>query len=221
MDITPMGDVLILAGDIHVGTRAESWIAQACKYYNAVIYVLGNHEFYHGEYHTVINAWKEIERKHPNLFVLHNETVVLDDIRFVGTTLWTNGDKPFLNDYNLIYYKNSMLQIIDTQRFHNEAVDFLLDEFEKPFNGETVVVTHHAPVPECVVPKYNGDKINCMFHANLGQIIADNDILAWVHGHMHDSIDFDYSGTRILCNPRGYVGYGANHGFEPNLIVEV
>ena len=220
MDMTPVGDVLILAGDVHVGTRGLKWIAQACEQYNAVIYVLGNHEFYHGNYHNVINDWKALEKEFLNLFVLTNETIVLGDVRFIGTTLWTNGDKPLINDFALIQYIDRLLTTEDTQRFHKDAVEFLLDEFEKPFKGKTIVVTHHAPIPECVVPKYAGDRINCMFHANLGPIIEDNDIVAWVHGHMHDTIELDYFDTKIICNPRGYYEYAMNFGFDNQMILD-
>ena len=221
MDLTPVGDVLVLAGDIHVGNRAKDWIAQACKHYNAVIYVPGNHEFYNGEYYKVLVSLEDMENDLLNLFVLDNTTAVLGDVRFIGTTLWTSGTKPIINDYAVIAVKDAILKIEDTQAFHAEAVNFLLDELAKPFIGKTVVVTHHAPIPECVVPKFYGNPINEMFHANLGPIIQDNDIALWVHGHMHDSIKYNYHNTEIVCNPRGYVGYGANWGFRDDLVVDV
>lgn len=221
MDHTPIGDVLVLAGDIHVGTRAYGWIEQACKQYNAVIMVFGNHEFYNHHYNLVIEEWKAIEQNILNFFVLHNEVVVLGDIKFVGTTLWTHGNQYGLNDFNCIMFGGGMFTPKHAQQLHHEAVLFLEDELAKPFNGKVVVVTHHAPIPECVVPKYANDSINCMFHANLNTLIEDNDIDFWFHGHMHDSIYVDYHGTQIICNPRGYYGHGANHGFDQNFIVEV
>ena len=91
----------------------------------------------------------------------------------------------------------------------------------QPWGGETVVITHHAPVPECVVPKYAGQPLNECFHAHLNSMIEKNDIAYWFHGHMHDSIFIEQDGTCIVCNPRGYKAYGANHGFKNPLTLEL
>jgi hypothetical protein len=33
------------------------------------------------------------------------------------------------------------------------------------------------------------------------------EIKVWVHGHMHDPFDYTLGETRVICNPRGYIGY--------------
>ena len=45
----------------------------------------------------------------------------------------------------------------------------------------------------------------------------------WVHGHTHDSFDYEVAGTRVLCNPRGYCREGRqeNARFDPSLVIEV
>jgi len=215
------GDVLVLAGDIHVGDKASDWIDIALKRYDQVYYVLGNHEFYQREYHQVIDWWLEAAKYRENFEVLHNMVHAHGDVRFIGTTLWTYGDMPVLNDFYYIKYFNRLLTTNDTRMFHYDAIKFLEDALAQPWGGKTIVVTHHAPVANCVVPKYNGDPINCMFHANLEDIIRENDIAYWFHGHMHDSIYLEQHGTKIVCNPRGYKGYGSNTGFRNPFTVEI
>lgn len=212
--LPPGGEVLILAGDIHVGTKASNWIEQCLRLYDQVYYVLGNHEFYNHEYHKVVSWWLEAAKYRDNFEVLHNQVHAYDGVRFIGTTLWTPSLRRGLNDYNYIGFNNRILNPQDTAAMYLEAARFLEDTLTMPWQGKTVVITHHAPIPECVVPKYAGDSLNASFHANLNSMIEDNDIAVWVHGHMHDSIGFTYHNTDIICNPRGYVGYGANFGFR-------
>lgn len=213
--LTPEGgEVLVLAGDIHVGMKGLPWIDRCLDKYEQVYLVLGNHEFYRNNYHQVLNQWLEAAKDRDNLEVLHNHVHAYDGVRFIGTTLWTPSLRYGLNDYNVIQYNNRLLEPTDTQGFYVEAQKFLEHALAQPFLGRTVVVTHHAPIPECVVPKFKGHPINECFHCNLNHMIADNDIAYWIHGHMHDSIFFDYEDTTIACNPRGYVGHGANWGFR-------
>lgn len=221
MPVPKGGEVLVLAGDIHVGLKALDWIEECLKRYDQVYYVLGNHEFYNHEYHSTVRAWLEIAGKHENLEVLHNMVHAYNGVRFLGTTLWTPALRYGLKDYIVIKYANRILEPSDTQALYYEAQQFLTDALAQPWAGETVVITHHAPVPECVVPKYAGDSLNENFHCNLNYMIAENDIAFWLHGHMHDSIFIEQDGTVIVCNPRGYVGYGANHGFQNPLTLEI
>ena len=45
----------------------------------------------------------------------------------------------------------------------------------------------------------------------------------WVHGHTHDSFDYTINGTRVVCNPRGYVidGVNENARFDPDLVIAI
>lgn len=200
------GEVLILAGDIHTGHNATEWIRKAERNYGLVIYVAGNHEFYGNSYEYVINWWLQSTKHHYNTQFLHNSSVVYGGVRFIGTTLWTYAQDEWINDYSMIAYGGKSLRLRHTKQFHYEALQYLGKALAEPFDGPTVVVTHHAPIPECVHVKYLGNVLNPHFHGNLNNLIADNDIALWVHGHMHDSHDFEYEGTRIVCNPRGYGG---------------
>ena len=207
-------DVLILAGDIHVGDNATEWLKIAMKRYEHVIYVLGNHEFYHRNMMKVRKWWQDTMEYHPNLWVLDNTRTVIDGVQFLGTTLWTDTEKWGLNDFHIIQYtdKKAFTPWHATME-HKFATEFLAEKLAEPGWEKTVVVTHHAPIPECVHPKWRGHELNGLFHGNLNWLINEYQPVLWVHGHMHDDHDFKYNKTRIVCNPRGYKGYGTNPTF--------
>lgn len=217
--------ILILAGDIHVRDNAINFIAEMCTRFYEVIYVLGNHEFYYGEVANIRNWWANEARYYHNLQVLDPGVYEFNGLRIIGATLWTDtlntGMENLLNDYGCITYGGTTLEVQDTYNMHERDTDFIRKILYQPYNGRTVVVTHHAPIPECVVPRYVGTLLNQCFHANLNELVALNDIDLWVHGHMHDTIDFTYGGTRIYCNPRGYKGHELNTGFRNDFVVEI
>lgn len=214
-------DILVVAGDLATAQeywmmKGIDWLQETCKYFDDVIFVPGNHDFYEGEYHKTLVYWRTLCALTPNLHYMHNDVLELNGVRFIGTTLWTPGNDMRMNDFACITRGKRLLHWTDTNEFHKDAVEFLLNMIPTA----DVVITHHAPIQECVRPKYYNDPINVMFHANLNPIIEDNDIKLWLHGHMHDFIDIEYANTRIVCNPRGYVGYEAKDDYAP-FVVEI
>lgn len=217
-------NILILAGDIGVGTGAKDFILKMCDHYDAVIYVFGNHEFYYHQINDVRWRWDEIAQYVYNLYILDNSCAFFEGLRIIGATLWTDTRDPLmqfrLNDYNCILTGTGRLTVEDTYRMNQKHVEGIETYLRMPFEGRTIVVTHHAPIQECVVAKYNGNPLNPCFHNNLNELIKANDIDYWIHGHMHDSINLVYEGTEIICNPRGYKGHCLNMGFRDDLFIE-
>ena len=108
------------------------------------------------------------------------------------------------------------------------ASSFIAAALADPFDGTTVVITHHTPSPKSVHPRYAGDALNAAFSSNLEHLMIGSKAPAlWIHGHTHDSYDYVVNGcTRVVANPRGYTGrYGAvgqeNALFNPGLVIEV
>lgn len=81
-------DVVILAGDIHQGTKGLSWARQAFPH-KPIVYVAGNHEFYGHHWDTLIDELRQEAKKY-DIYFLENQTITLAGIRFLGTTLWTD-----------------------------------------------------------------------------------------------------------------------------------
>lgn len=231
----PECDVVICAGDISPGVRGIMWAAET--YGSAmgqdVIYCSGNHEFYGKR--RIWRHYEKMQAKANDLRVhfLQNSTVVIDEVRFIGCTLWTDfnlqGDQPLamirahgsMNDYKMICYDiNRMITPRIILNEYEKSFKFLQEELEKDFDGPTVVVTHHAPSELSCAEKYKTDPMNSAYASRLDKFIEIMQPTLWVHGHVHEAKDYMIGNTRVVINPRGYVGF-ENTGFDPGLIIEV
>ena len=231
-------DVVVLAGDISVGMGHRDTVTQWCHDNPRKIFLMiaGNHEFYQqdmDEELCKLIAWAE---QVPNLYFLENNTEVLvtgsnysQQVRFVGCTLWTdmkNYDtlvmqavKEGMNDFRLIRRDGVTFTPAMAADKHYMSRRWLEQVLAQEFDGPTVVVTHHAPSYKST--RYGGSLLDCGFASNLDDLILDFAPQLWIHGHMHDSLDYKIGETRIICNPRGYVGHKINYYFDPSLVVEV
>lgn len=108
----------------------------------------------------------------------------------------------------------------DTMQLFAASSRWLDAELDRPFAGPTVVVTHHAPTLHSIHPRFAGSPINAAF---VSDAVAAEGRRAqlWIHGHTHDSFDYEVDGTRVLRNPRGYAREGKveNAMFNPELVV--
>ena len=225
LEIEPeAGDVLVLAGDIDIKGRVD-WINTIASKFNHVIYVLGNHEFYNGAMDSIYR--KTREGLVDNVHLLENESVTIAGVTFHGATLWSdflNGNPmsylqcdQAINDYRLIRAGDGKHRFKPqiAHSLHNISKVFLQENVKE---GD-VVVTHMAPSLLSIHEKYKNDmNINGSYASDLSELILDTKPELWFHGHVHTSFDYTVGNTRILCNPRGYVGEELNSEFEPNAL---
>lgn len=235
--------ILIIAGDAGEQTKACEAISGYCDRFLEVIYVMGNHEYYHGSMVRTVDKIKAAVGKR-NLRVLDGQEFVTENLVIIGATLWTDmfGGDPFLewnsrramNDYHVIRtgskedpYKRR-LQPVDTMAIHRQHLDFIKmrvaywkDNYP---DKKIVVVTHHAPSAQSVATRFIGNSLNCNFHSNLDEYLMDQPISLWVHGHMHNRSDYMIGDCRVVCNARGY---HANDGqcewtdFDPHFTIDL
>ncbi|MCX9157773.1 metallophosphoesterase [Niveibacterium sp. 24ML] len=227
-------DVLVLAGDIHVGTQAADWITlHRNRLPRQIVYVAGNHEFYRGEWAQVMRRLRALRLT--GLHFLENSSAVIEGVRFLGATLWTDGalhGDPegalacggYMNDYRAIRGEDGvLLSPWDTMRWHARSRDWLDRNLDMPYEGPTVVVTHHAPSLQSIAPQYLDDPVSAFFASRLDAML-DGRAALWVHGHTHASSDYRVGETRVIANPAGYPltnGGRENPAFNPALVVEV
>ena len=101
---------------------------------------------------------------------------------------------------------------------HKRSRAFIEAELAKPFEGATVVVTHHAPHPRSMHSHYGSDLLSAAYVSDLTAVIEAGQPNLWVHGHVHENFDYRVGATRVVCNPHGY---GVeNQKFDPGLVIE-
>ncbi len=225
-------DIIVLAGDIHVGLKAIPWAREHFENYR-VLYVLGNHEYYGQALPKHLNRLRELART-SNVRVLENESIVLGDVVFLGCTLWTDfglfGNPKIagyhatqeMNDYKKIRVAPAYrkLRSIDTAVIHSRSRAWLVQEFEKHANAKVVVVTHHAPSKRSLPPRFGDDLLSAAYASHLDELVERSKARLWIHGHVHERQDYMIGNTRVLCNPRGYPE-DFNPAFVPDLICTV
>jgi Icc-related predicted phosphoesterase len=231
----PEADVFVCAGDLTRSVKGGIlWLAENVGPKIPSVYVAGNHEYYRESYLECHADGLAENKLHVRVHFLENDIKVIDGVRFVGCTLWTDfaimGQQPLavlhaqgsMNDYKLIKYRKQPFQKFQPQHTlmrHSQSVSFLEAALAMPFDGKTVVVTHHAPHPFSMHERFRGDLLSAAFCSDLSELIELRQPALWVHGHTHDSFDYMVGDTRVICNPRGYGD--ENHGFRPQLVVEI
>jgi Icc-related predicted phosphoesterase len=244
----PAFDVAVAAGDI-AGSPATAidWLAALPAFQGKpVVYVHGNHEHYRGVVEDRLEEGLATARR-TGIHFLNASTVILDGVRFAGAALWTDfalyGDREWalhaagtgMNDYRLIRRRactpgqkgRFRLKPKDTAWYHAHQRSFIADMLATPFDGPTVVVTHHAPSARSLPPLPRDDQLlDPAYASDLEAMILARGPDLWIHGHIHQSVDYRVGRTRVVSNPKGY-GPGLkslpseNRFFDPRRIVEV
>ena len=259
-------DVLILAGDIMIAedlydhpvvpsiyeygsfadlgrkqqrvARFRDFLKRCSFQFPNTIYVAGNHEFYHGKWKRTLTVLSEECAKFPNIFFLEAGSKKIDDVTFIGGTLWTDMNKgdpltlhavrDMMNDFNCIKKEEegyTNLKPHDTVMRHKHMLGYIKTVVAERPDEKFVVVGHHSPSFQSVHEGYKGETLmNGAYHSDLSEFILDRpQIKLWVHGHTHHPFDYMIGETRVVCNPRGYEsdGYSEDSGWNPNILLEI
>ncbi len=252
LENTDNADVLILSGDICVendllerdtyeirfddkSSRIHTFFQECCARFSSVVYIVGNHEHYHGDYAVTIGNLRSRLSYLSNLYLLDKQVMKVDDVTFIGGTLWTDMNKEdpntlysikgYMNDYRIIKNSNSLVTFKDAEgKFHTRTgkfspedsvedhkamLKFISEVVDNNTQDKFVVVGHHSPSKISTKPQYENDvMVNGAYSSDLSEFILDRpQIKLWTHGHTHHEFDYMIGGTRIVCNPRGYINY--------------
>ena len=235
-------DVLVLAGDVHAPLRRSlAWLAvqrdEGPLAGLEIVMVAGNHEFYGAEIVGERAAGAALARE-LGIHYLDRSSVIIDGVRFLGCTLWTDYalDKTpimaqlvagrSLSDHRLIEKGARKFLPGDALAEHKLDRAWLERALAEPFDDATVVVTHHCVSQRSVHARWQGDPLTPAFSSNLDSLVERSGAALWVHGHTHESCDYLAGGTRVVCNPKGYGprlrgGQFENTSFDPGLVVEI
>lgn len=240
--------ILICAGDMGKMQEYDTTYKKLFKIlgdrFKEVICVPGNHSWY-----STIGVWgKESEfwreKKLPdNVHYLDNRFIIIDDVVFIGSCLWTSFDNlnpvamhhasKVMNDFHTIKtgyrvqegpYVNSQTARLtpeQTVERHKESVEYLRDTLEMFRGNKCVVVTHHAPCSQSVHSYYKGDILNAAYYTDLSELILEYQPYLWVHGHMHETMSYKIGETNVCVNALGYHASSLNYKFEKMAVVEI
>ncbi|CAE6756034.1 hypothetical protein G2912_21390 [Paraburkholderia aspalathi] len=232
-------DVLVLAGDIASHDRVVPLFAD---WPVPVIYVHGNHEAYGQRYDQLPDAIRDLASG-TQVRYLERDEVIIGCVRFLGCCLWTDYDlyrtrelsmenaRRFMYDHTVIRTAEGGFFTPEHARAeHVKSCAWLEQQLMTPFEGRTVVVTHHGVAPPSVHSRYGSNPANAGFVSDLRHILDLADV--WIHGHVHDSFDYLVGDARVIANPRGYAknlnmaGAPAdlkweNPAFDPGLVIDI
>ena len=226
-------DVVVLAGDIGIRDRGVQFARRAFPK-QQVVYVAGNHEYYGRAipHHTekMRAAAKEL-----GIHFLDEEAIIIDGVRFLGATLWTDfallGEdlsyvamyeaQERMTDFRRIRRSPSFskLRPIDARALHRRARAWLRAVLEQGHDGPTVVVTHHAPHILSLEERQRDVLLSAAYASDLTNLL-DGRASLWIHGHTHRAVDYVVGGTRVVSNQRGYPDEPAD-GFEPGFVLDI
>jgi predicted phosphodiesterase len=255
---TDNAEVLILSGDICVAAdldmrdrrqsemgfararseRFHDFFERCATNFPHVIYIMGNHEYYHSDFATALGEIRRKLEHLPNLYVLEREVKVISDVTFIGGTLWTdmnNSDaltlyhmRTMMNDFRVITNSTAPVHFRteegefrtrvgkfmpeDAVEEHVKMKQYIQSVVQGNHDTKYVVVGHHSPSRLSTHEMYANDTVmNGGYSSDLDEFIADHpQIRLWTHGHTHHPFDYVVGETRVVCNPRGYIGYEAS-----------
>lgn len=227
----PKSDILVLAGDIceyHEIQKYYEFFEKVSKNWKIILYVFGNHEFYFGQIDKVPSIIRHHLKEFKNIIILDNETITINEICFIGSTLWSsmfNGYEKCMNacakqfnDFKYVISDHPPKKISCNQilTLFNNNVNFLQTSLDDINNQKIVLITHFAPSLQSIHPTFIGNISNGYFCNDLDYMIEnDSRINIWCHGHTHEKFDYRINKCRIVCNP---LGYKNNPNYYPQLI---
>lgn len=260
VSVHPEADAVVLAGDIDSGEDAFRFAyALGQKFGKPVIFVPGNHEIYNHDYFELEKKYRASARD--GVHVLLDDTVVINGVRFIGGTLWTDFrlyegsvrmplrteafdvGRRNLADFRMIREGDAIFTPERSAERHANTLAYIERLLAEPFDGPTVVVTHHSPHEKSIHPRYSADQrvlnspyrlpnenptwpVNVCFASRLARVVSKANV--WCHGHVHDSFDYPEGDCRVIANPRGYPKRNnngdvvfENPAYEPLMLIQV
>lgn len=246
----PEADICINAGDTsgHIDFALD-YLLTVIAPHMPVVATLGNHDFYRSSIDRALEHAQK-RAAGTNVRVLENETFILGDLRIIGATLWTDFEVPWgieqelpleermamafhvcpreVTDFAGIFRSDErregetgFITIQEMIRRHKESRAYIEAELARPFDGKSMVLSHHAPSPRSINPIYKGYVSNAAFASDLSAVIQAGKPDYWVHGHVHRFFDYTEGETRIICNARGHRDERETNGSSLGFVIDI
>lgn len=225
--IQPIGDILVLSGDIvpfHLIDQHDWFFDYVSANFKFTYLVPGNHEYYYSDISNI--NFPIIIRD--NVRYVNNESIIHDNVRLIFSTLWSNISiqnglyiQNHMSDFHVIKNNNITLTYDMYNELHKDCLYFISNELRNKFGGiRDIVISHHVPTFMNYPEEYRGSRLNEGFAVELYDLICDIGPMIWIYGHTHGNVDDFVIGerTNLLCNQLGYVKYDEHLGFRNKVI---
>jgi len=227
--LKPVGDILILAGDIvpfAVLDKHFDFFNYLSDNFENTYWIAGNHEYYYYDLAEKRGVFHENIKK--NVHLLNNSAITIDNVECFFTTLWSkispthqwriyNG----MNDFRLIKHQSDYLSVELYNQLHAECLSFLQNALTKGKTKRKAVISHHVPTFMNYPEAYKGDDLNESFGVELFDFIVRNQPDLWIYGHTHGNVsDFFIEKTQLVTNQLGYVRNSEHTLFDRSKIIE-
>lgn len=229
-------DVVCFLGDIGNGTEPLDYMKEVkTKYDCEILYVVGNHEFYHHQYDTMLVDIKT-KAEEFGIRVLDNETVEINGHHFIGATCWTDYEvqptvpaamamvvaKDGINDHRLIEWNmDEMFTPQHALEMNKVSKAFIFDEIDRVGRDKAIVLTHHSPTKLSIASQFMGSPLNGAFCSDWDDLINEQGPRLWAFGHTHSDLDIEIGETRIVARQLGYPGERVQTGQPPFKPLEI
>jgi len=229
--ITPVGDILILAGDITYlrdDFYRNPFFDYVSQNWKSIFWIPGNHEFYVGN--DILNYDFNVPIKiRKNVFLVNNITLEINNIHFIFSTLWSKIDKlkekyiqNYVSDFECIVYDDEKLSAKVFNKLHSESLKFLKNECKRLKDKRKVVVTHHLPSNQCNSIEFSGSKLNSAFCTELTDFVEKCSADYWIYGHSHRNLlEFEIGNTKMLTNQLAYVHLNEDKNYKSDAFFEI
>ena len=211
--ITPKAPILILAGDIgsfYKQIQLKNFLSRLCVHFEIVIYIIGNHEYYHTQDYHHINFFTLKERLFSiakgikNLHILQRDSVLINNICIAGCTLWTQPEGKIpkfivrIPDINTAKYTDN----------YSDDLNFIqnITKYCQKKHYKLIVVTHHPPTYKVLENTNKNKKYLSLYSNHLDHLLDKTQIHTWICGHIHKNFDIITDmGTRLVSNQKGKI----------------
>jgi len=226
--IEPVGDVLVLCGDIvplKIMDKHADFFDYLSDHFQTTYWVPGNHEYYEFDLFKKEGQLQESIRH--NVFLVNNTSVVHENVKLIFSTLWSKISpvnqwqiEQGMYDFRKIKYDGLRFSAARYNHLHEQSLNFIKNEIEQSQHNVISVFTHHCPTFLNYPEQYKGDVLNEAFATELFDFIESSQIYSWVYGHHHtNTAEFMIGNTKLLTNQLGYVYYNEHFSFQRNKII--
>lgn len=203
--IQPCADYLVLAGDIIPLNQIDQinfFLDHISQVFTKVFWIPGNHEFYGSNYQSYQSCNIPIRE---NVFLINNQSVLLEDYELICSTLWSNVDlnkrwflQYHINDFKYIKYQKDYIDALDYNAFHIDALSFLERTLQNTNPSKTIIATHHCPIMLSIPEQEN---FSSVYGSSLEELIIKYQPLYWIYGHTHTANELIQLGeTKLVTN---------------------